>query len=386
MTDMVVSESSYDYFIAGAGPVGLLLALLLADKGHSIVIVDPRTEIDQHSRAIGIHPPGLAALAQAGLLDRFTDLGVTVMGGQVYVNRKFQGRLSFDSNPEPLKYPLIMPQYITEQLLDEAVSDQSKIDLKRGWELTGWTDNADGLMVEMKDAHGNQTSVHCKRLIGCDGKRSRVRQLAEIAWSGGAYRDRYLLGDFHDETSFGDDAIIHLHKKGMVESFPLPGNKRRWVIRQNDQSVKERIHRSVYETDTSEFTEKIRAVIEDRLGWAPKGDSCLLAGSFGIEHWIADTFDSGKVILAGDAAHVVSPIGGQGMNLGWMDAMDIANRPIEYAKIGPERARKAIRRAWFNTMLGRDGIPHFVHKAAVQTIVASSLRRRFARQFTMTDF
>src|SRR5690606_37832943 len=105
-TDMRVSASSYDYFIAGAGPVGLLLALLLADKGYSVIIVDPRTEIDQHSRAIGIHPPGLAALEQAKLLDRFTGNGITVKGGQVFVNRTWQGRMSFDSNPGQLKYPL----------------------------------------------------------------------------------------------------------------------------------------------------------------------------------------------------------------------------------------------------------------------------------------
>lgn len=386
MLIMQMAKSSCEYFIAGAGPVGLLLAILLADKGHSVVIVDPRKDIDQHSRAIGIHPPGLAALSQAGLIDRFIGSGITVKGGQVWVNRTWQGRMSFDDNPDPWKYPLIMPQYVTEKLLEEAVNERSTIDLRRGWELAGWSENAQGLIIDITNDQGEQAAIQCQTLIGSDGKRSRVRQLANIGWTGGAYRDRYLLGDFHDETDFGDDAIIHLHKKGLVESFPLPGTKRRWVIRLNDISDYDKRDRSSYETDTQVFSEKIRDVIMDRLGWAPGSDSCLLAGSFGIERWIADTFVSGRVLLAGDAAHVVSPIGGQGMNLGWMDAMDIVNRPSEYAIIGHKRARKAIRRAWFNTLLGRDGIPGFLHKAAVQTIVSSSLRGKFARQFTMSDF
>jgi 2-polyprenyl-6-methoxyphenol hydroxylase-like FAD-dependent oxidoreductase len=380
-----------EVLVVGAGPVGLLVALLLGDAGFEVLVIEPRMEINAHSRAIGIHPPGLASLERAGLADMFEADGIQVPGGWAYVNGVPVGRLDLSQNPGKWKFPMVMPQYKTEYLLEQAVLAHSSIRLLRGIELTHFEQHASEIECRLNEIAGEAfIPVRCHYLIGCDGKKSAVRQQAGIPFPGGPYPDRYVLGDCEDITEFGNDAIINLHRDGMMESFPMSGAKRRWVARLASP-LNDEIPLETQMTDA----------ITRRLGEEFVTEEWSLINTFGIERYLAKTVAAGQVYLVGDAAHVVSPVGGQGMNLGWMDACDLADTLIEqrnaesidakmkaserYNHKVRHRARIGIRRAWFNTILGRNNYPNWIRSVAVHSIISPMLQGKFVQQFTMSD-
>ncbi len=376
-----------DILVVGAGPVGMLQALLFQKAGFQVAVVDRRTDIDQHSRAIGIHPPGLASLDQVGLATSFTEKGITVTGGWAYVDGKPVGRMGFDQNPGLWKYPVVMPQHSTERILEQALASNN-IPVYRGCSFVGFDQTGDSVQVAVRDQDYVNHMVSCRLLVGCDGKRSAVRSAIGTDWNGGKYPDRYIMGDFRDQGLFEADAVINLHREGMVESFPLPDGKRRWVAR---------LRHDTGEPNVEMLVETVRA----RMSPEVELDDCTMFSAFGIERWRADRLVKGRVVLAGDAAHVVSPIGGQGMNLGWMDASDLkrhltvagsltnstvlSNALSTYELGVQKRAKEGIRRAWFNTVLGRSGKFKYLKLAAAHLIVNTGMQRVFARRFTMGD-
>lgn len=381
---------SVEVLVVGAGPVGLLVALLLADADFEVIVIEPRMHINPHSRAIGIHPPGLASLERVGLAGEFVAQGILVPGGWAYVNGVPVGRLDLSLNPGKWKYPMVMPQYKTEDLLENAVQNHPSISLFRGLELKSFTQKASEIECSITDLSDEASfPLRCSYLIGCDGKKSTVRDLSGINFPGGPYPDRYVLGDCEDITPFCNDAIINLHSDGMMESFPMSGTMRRWVARLKSGA------------DHEDLETQMTQAITKRLGDGYIKPEWSLLNTFGIERYLADTVVKGSIYLAGDAAHVVSPVGGQGMNLGWMDACDLADTLIDQRKTSGmshksriderynltvrRRASIGIRRAWFNTILGRDTYPNWVRTVAVRSIISPLFQSKFIRQFTMSD-
>jgi 2-polyprenyl-6-methoxyphenol hydroxylase-like FAD-dependent oxidoreductase len=312
---------------------------------------------------------------------------MTVTGGWAYVDGQPVGRMSFDKNPGEWKYPVVMPQHSTEEILEQALVSQH-VPIYFGWTFVGFEQTDDVVRVTVANQHSIQLAITCKLLVGCDGKRSAVRSAMGSVFTGGKYPDRYIMGDFQDQGLFDGDAVINLHRDGLVESFPLPGGKRRWVAR---------LQKNVAEPDV----EMLVRIIKKRMSTNITLDACTMFSTFGIERWRADRLVVGRVVLAGDAAHVVSPIGGQGMNLGWMDASDLthhisdvgsltnstmlSNALSKYENGVQKRAKEGIRRAWFNTMMGRSGQPKFLKLVAANLIVNTGMQRVFARRFTMLD-
>jgi len=385
--DRIQLPSQCDVLVIGAGPTGMLQALMLHGLGYDVMVVDPRLSINQHSRAIGIHPPGLTALEHVGLAGHFVEKGLLVTGGWAYVDGKPVGRLTFDQNPGKWKFPLIMPQQSTEEIL-EGTLESRKVPYYLGWKFVGFEQTDEMVQVEVVDQESSRHTISCRILIGCDGKRSDVRSAMGSSMHGGKYPDRYLMGDFVDDGTYDGDAVINLHRDGLVESFPLPGGKRRWVARLQRESG-------------DENAELLNKLVRSRMSRDKTLQECTMLSSFGIERWRADRLVLGRVVIAGDAAHVVSPIGGQGMNLGWMDTSDLTQRINEVGSLSngallsralskyelgvQQRAKAGIRRAWFNTMMGRTGQPRILKLAATHLIVNTSMQRVFARRFTMLD-
>lgn len=355
--------------IVGAGPVGLTLACLLAQRGVPITVLEARTNRSPHSRAIGIHPPARDILATLGLGAALAAEGIAIGGGQVFYNAKRLGRLTLPD------CPIALPQARTEALLAARLEALAPGALRLGAAVSGIEE--DKACVRLLCASGEV--LLAKLLVGCDGTGSTVRTLAGIKRVGHAYPDRYLMGDFTDDTEFGSDAALFFSHSGIVESFPLPNQQRRWVARLNENE--------------KEKESNLAAIVFSRTGRRIPTATCTWLSPFGIEGFVAETFLKGSIALAGDAAHVVSPIGGQGMNLGILGAAALAHawngtrESLESAlTIHHQMAKRVAQRAAFNTHMGRP----LAALSPRRTLITLGLRlpplsRKFSAVFTMRD-
>jgi 2-polyprenyl-6-methoxyphenol hydroxylase-like FAD-dependent oxidoreductase len=382
---MTSSTQDSDIIIIGAGPVGLYLAGLLGMTGFSVTVLERKAEIDLHSKSLGIHPVSLELFDEVGLAGRFTNAGLPIRNGHAFVDRKKIGTVSFETCPKPFNYILALPQYRTEQLLEAWCFSLDSVTIQRGATLESFTDTGDH--VDVSYAAGDKTiNTTCRYLVGCDGKNSTVRKAAGILVQGTPYPDTYIMGDFTDNTDFGPDAAVYLHRSGLIESFPLPDSHRRWVVKTD----------SYIETPDRETLEDL---ISRRLNHDLSEEKNVMMSSFGVQHQLADTFNSGRILLAGDSAHVVSPIGGQGMNLGWITASNLAEslstirknkshaKPIldSFSKISRSTAKTVATRAEINMWLGRKRKFALLRNSIAWLIVNTPLQRKMARMFTMRD-
>jgi len=376
--------------IVGGGPAGLFLAICLRKKGIGCKILEKRAERIQHSRSLGIHPVSLELFEETGIVDAFLQAGLKIKKGIAHTGKKKLGEISFETCPKPYNYILSCPQYETERILEEALNEIDDEVLIRGAEFREFEETPEKIITHYSSVDGKLKSISSSLLIGCDGKNSAVRSSAGIAFVGGNYPDTYIMGDFSDTTGFGSDAVVFLPKQGLIECFPLPNGMRRWVVK------------------TGEFIENperrdIESRVLKRIDFDLSNAENVMLSGFGVQHYLAHKFTSGRVVLCGDAAHVVSPIGGQGMNLGWLDGWELAESlaeglnhnkfSLEHIKTANHKydikqsgiAKKVIRRAELNMALGRKRTSPLLllRNLAVRIMLNPPFSTSTAKLFTM---
>lgn len=378
-----MNRPPFDVVVVGGGPVGLFLAARLAQLGVQVAILEQKAEARPDSRSIGIHPPSLELLAELGVASRVVAEGVSVRRGLAFSERRILGEIRFDELPGDFRYVLSLPQHRTEEILRRRLHELAPGSLLRGATVFGLRALRDGVLVAY--AHeGEEKALRARTVIGCDGAHSTVRAFAGIPFTGGRYDAHFVMGDFRDDTAFGAAAAVFLTAGGLVESFPLPGRTRRWVVATDAPVATPRADHLV-------------AAILSRTSLGVDPRACSTISAFTPERRLAARFARGPIALAGDAAHVLSPIGGQGLNLGWLDAAALAHalweggvrggglsRPLRrYASERRRRAGAAIRRAEVNMWIGRSRDPGDFRRWALSVALASRAAPALSRRFTM---
>lgn len=292
--------------------MGTYLGGLLAQAGLNFAVLDRRGWPAEHSRAIGIHPRALRGFDRLGLTSQLLAAGVTIRrglllggGGQVL------GELGFETADEQHPYVLSLPQVETERLLAARLEALAPGRLRRSVRVQAVQPAGDHVRV-MLERDGLTETWPARYVVAADGWRSGVRRAAGISFPGSVYPDKYLMGDFPDTTPFGTQAMISLTAAGVTECFPLPSGQRRWVVHTGTQLL------------DAAGPDALTHIIQERTGLPVPAGECRMFSAFEVRRHLAGRMWQGRLCLIGDAAHVVSPIGGQGMNLGWLDADALA--------------------------------------------------------------
>jgi len=376
-----------DIIVVGAGPVGLLAALLSAQHGLKVVLLEQTELRDSRSRAVGVTPPSLEILEGLGLAGALVDHGVAVRCAEAHGKSMQLGTLDFSGITGDFPFVLSIPQERTSALLEQAVLAEGSIRFLRGHRVTGCSEANERVTVSGKCSAAGDFHFDAQYVLACDGGKSAVRESLGITFEGAPYRHTFIMGDYQDCTGWGEKALFFLTPRGSVESFPLPEGKRRYVL-STPHFIK------AYTTDYLQ-TELLR-----RSGIDVAGVRQYWESGFGVQRFTAKWFCRGRVFLCGDAAHLMTPVGGQNMNTGfadaelaaWFSALLIAKRvPAHLAARVYDRARKkaagaALRRAQEMMMAGASGgtlwsaLRNLVALLLLKTPLRSALARFFSMQ------
>ncbi|MGW6967166.1 rifampin monooxygenase [Streptomyces zaomyceticus] len=298
-----------DVIVVGSGPTGLMLAGELRLHGVRVLVLDKETEPTLQSRAQGLHVRSIEVMAQRGLLERFLPLGKQIAVGGFFAGLAKEWPAGLDTAHS---YVLGIPQAVTERLLAEHATEVGA-EIRRGREVVGLSQDDDGVTVELADGE----RLRSRYLVGCDGGRSTVRRQLGVGFPGEPSRVETLLGEMELTASPEELASVVAEVRRTQLRFgamPLGDGAYRVIV--PAEGVAE--DRTAAPT-LDEFKVQLRAFAGTDFGvHSPRWLS-----RFGDATRQAERYRVGRVFLAGDAAHIHPPTGGQGLNLGIQDAFNL---------------------------------------------------------------
>jgi 2-polyprenyl-6-methoxyphenol hydroxylase-like FAD-dependent oxidoreductase len=302
--------------VAGAGPVGMTMASELARYGVPVRIVDKAAQRTDRSKALVMWSRTLELLERGPGAARFVDAGYKASGINVIAGDKIIGHLSMEKVDSSYPYALILPQSETERLLEEILAAQG-ISVERQVELASFVNEEDGVRAVLRHPDGREETVAADWLVGCDGAHSAVRHGLGVPFTGETMDSDWILADVHVQGyPFPDsEGAIYWHRDGVFVILPITPGRYRLLA---DLPSSGEAH------SPAPTLEQVQALM-DRRG--PPGlvasDPVWLTG-FNINGRKVSRYRWGRTFLAGDAAHIHSPAGGQGMNTGMQDAFNLA--------------------------------------------------------------
>ncbi len=299
--------------IVGAGPVGLTMALALSIAGIKYRIVDKAPHRSDKSKALGIHARTLELLESLGVVDTFLQIGKVVHATNIFHGTKKLVHFSFDEIHSPYNFALMVPQSETERILAEELSKRG-IEIERESELTNFVQDDESITATLKHPDGREEQIESNWLIGCDGAHSAVRHILKLEFEGSTYDEGFATIDCHVDWKQPEDELNgFVADDGIVFFFPM-GDHRYRVIATGPKHAPEDVL----------TLEEMQAIVNKRCDQSIPLSNPVWLTWFTINRRSVRQYRSGRAFVCGDAAHVHSPVMGQGMNTGMQDALNLA--------------------------------------------------------------
>jgi 2-polyprenyl-6-methoxyphenol hydroxylase-like FAD-dependent oxidoreductase len=300
-----------EILIVGAGPVGLLLANECARRGLRYRIVEARATQSEHSKALAIFPRTMEIFDMAGLVDPFLRAANRVTSVEVVTASKTLAQMRFEPHESPYAFVAMVPQDVTERLMVEALEQRGgRVEYETSFVSAQQSSDR---VTALLDHKGQRFEVTAAFVVGCDGAHSAVRHLLNLPFEGAEYNDLFMLADVEtNETLPADQLQLCPSEHGPVAIFPMSATRRRVVAT---------VDRAESDAPSSEL---VQQVLHERgpAGFEVRG--LLWSSYFRIHHRQVAQLRVGRMFVAGDAAHIHSPFGGQGMNTGLHDIWNLA--------------------------------------------------------------
>jgi 2-polyprenyl-6-methoxyphenol hydroxylase-like FAD-dependent oxidoreductase len=300
--------------VNGAGPVGLTMACELARHGVKFRVFDKNPEAATQSRALAIFPRTLEVFSMIGSLDEVLAEGQRLTAVTLYSDTKRLAQMNFEGIDSPYPFAISLPQSRTERILEARLAALGG-KVERSMELVGLDQEGGRVRAKYHHANGGEETIEAAWLMGCDGAHSAVRHLLGMTFQGGQYEEEFLLADVKVDSDLAThEAHLFLSKEGLFAYFPFAGGRGRLIADQRPGTQHE-----LKEPTMEELQELVKRRCFERM----EVSDVVWKAWFRISHRIVENYSRGQVYLAGDAAHIHSPAGGQGMNTGIQDAFNL---------------------------------------------------------------
>lgn len=305
--------------VIGAGPTGLAAALALAHLGVAVRIVDKNPARSDKSKALGVQAGTLECLGAAvddELVDQMIGAGRPTAAAWIHLGDGDPIRIDLSTIASRYPFILILAQSETEEILEQRLNRLS-VSVERQTELVDIEETDSQVLAWMKTSKGEVEEARFSFAIGCDGAHSVVRRLLKIAFKGAAYTGDFILGDVALQWSWPAGSVqTFVSRRGVAAAFPMKGEQYRLILIPRERPVAAERR----DIDLDAF----RSIASELVKGQISIQSATWLTRFGVHHRIVERFQQGRVFLAGDAAHIHSPAGGQGMNTGIQDALNLA--------------------------------------------------------------
>ena len=306
-----------EVLIVGAGPTGLVLALWLTKMGVKVRIIDRTVEPGTTSRALAVQARTLELYRQLDLADTVVAKGHQVPAVNLWVKGEPAARLAFENVGTGLTpYPFlnIFPQDQHERLLIERLESLG-VAVERSTELIRFSEHEAGVIARLRDSDGAEQDCEASYIAGCDGARSIVRETLGTGFPGGTYRQIFYVADVDAAgPAINGELHIDLDEADFLGVFPLAGTGRARLIGTVRDERADRAGSLKFEDISDRAINHLRVKV-GTVNWF---------STYHVHHRVTQHFRKGRAFLVGDAAHVHSPAGGQGMNTGIGDAINLA--------------------------------------------------------------
>lgn len=289
--------------IAGAGPVGLAAAVFLAHRGTGVRIVEKELKRLSQSRALAVNPRTLAILESVGLTERMLAIGRKITAASMWQGKRQAATIDLSRLGGKYPFMLALSQAATERLLEERLGELGGT-VERGTQLVDCASEGDGVTASLATPQGDQTH-RAAWLLAADGARSTVRGRLDMDFAGSTFKQKWELADAAVDTPLDENR---------AHAFFLPRGEFQFMLRVVDPLVEPTVPGPLWRLIGN------RPGLVDRLAMGRVIGSPVWSSSFAISHRIVGAMSSGRAYFAGDSAHIHSPIGARGMNLGIEDA------------------------------------------------------------------